>query len=190
MGAYSAQTFFFAGTLLMVLMLTALLVMCRSTRNWSYLDHDRSSIDGGSEYRRAVCSVLGPLHTVHRAELWEVVLDIQAGRSVHVGVDNLNVVRRFGRICDEVDPTKLSILMEEGELLALISEMVQKRDKDMSRVTKVKGHATEDMERFRQVRGDDRLGNKMADEVAELGRRRVDLFLIIDASRDFSGVCW
>ena len=40
---------------------------------------------------------------VHRAELWEVVLAIHAGRSVHVGVDNLNVVRRFGRICDEVD---------------------------------------------------------------------------------------
>ena len=105
----------------------------------------------------------------------EVDLAIQARSAVHVGVDNFNVFRHFGRICDEVDPVKLFlILMDDGDLLALKSEMVQKRGNDTTRVAEVKGHATEAMVRSGHVSDDDQFGNKMADGAAELGRRRVD----------------
>ena len=38
-------------------------------------------------------SVPGPLQTVQRAELWGVILALQSSDAVHVGVDNLGVVR-------------------------------------------------------------------------------------------------
>ena len=44
------------------------------------------------------------------------------------------------------------------------------------------------MVRFGQVTEDDRFGNKMAHETAELGRRRVDP-VVIDARRILTGVC-
>ena len=36
---------------------------------------------------------------------------------MHVGVDNHNVVLQVGRICDDVDPIKPSVLMDDGDLL-------------------------------------------------------------------------
>ena len=39
-----------------------------------------------------------------------------------------------------------------------------------------------------QVRGEDKLGNDAADEAADFGRRRVSP-AVIDARRNFSGVC-
>ena len=49
---------------------------------------------------RGYCSVPGPLQTVQRAELWGVILALQASCGVHLGVDNLNVVRHVGRLLD------------------------------------------------------------------------------------------
>ena len=46
-------------------------------------------------------SVPGPLHTVQRAELWEVILALQSSGVVHVGVDNLGVVRHVGCLLDD-----------------------------------------------------------------------------------------
>ena len=45
------------------------------------------------------CSVPAPLHSVRRAEIWSVVLVLQAAASAHVGVDNLNVVRHVAGPC-------------------------------------------------------------------------------------------
>ena len=45
-------------------------------------------------------SVRGPLQSVQRAELWGVILALQCSSAVHLGVDNLNVVRHVSRILD------------------------------------------------------------------------------------------
>ena len=50
--------------------------------------------------RRGFCSVPLPLQTVQRAELWGVILALQSGDAVHIGVDNLGVVRHVGRLLD------------------------------------------------------------------------------------------
>ena len=39
---------------------------------------------------------------MQRADLWGLVLALQDMEVVHVGVDNLNVVRHVGRICDDI----------------------------------------------------------------------------------------
>ena len=39
-------------------------------------------------------SVPGPLKTVQRAEMWRVILALQALAPVHLGADNMNVVRQ------------------------------------------------------------------------------------------------
>ena len=85
---------------------------------------------------RAFCSVLGPLQTVQRADLWEDIIAFQAGTAVHVGVDNLNVVLHVGRKCDEVDLVKPCVLMNDGDSLAFIFEMVRKRGKN----TRLRAH--------------------------------------------------
>ena len=56
------------------------------------------------------------------------------------------------------------------------------------RISKVKGHADEDLVRAGAVRGLDKLGNDEADESADFGRRRVPWW-VIDARRNLSGVC-
>ena len=61
------------------------------------------------------------------------------------------------------------------------------RGRDTVRISKVKGHAVEDMVRAGRVRELGRVGNNAA-EVAALGRRRVD-FPVLDARRNFAGVC-
>ena len=45
-------------------------------------------------------SVRGLLQSVQRAELWGVILALQCSSTVHLGVDNLNVVRHVSRILD------------------------------------------------------------------------------------------
>ena len=52
---------------------------------------------------RLFCAVLGPLQTVQTAEIWCVVIALQARTSVHIGGDNLNVVRDVGKILDGLD---------------------------------------------------------------------------------------
>ena len=59
---------------------------------------------------------------------------------------------------------------------------------DTVRITKVKGPADEGMVRDGGVRELVRLGNSAADEAADFGRPRFD-FSVIDARRNFAGVC-
>ena len=66
--------------------------------------------------------------------------------------------------------------------------MLHLRGLDTVRISKVKGHPDDGMVLRGQVRREDRLGNDAADEAADFGRRRVRL-VVIDARRNFSGVC-
>ena len=74
------------------------------------------------------------------------------------------------------------------DLLLLIHCMLQQWGLDTVCISKVKGHADDGMVQHGQVRREDKLGNDAADEAADFGRRRVSL-VVIDASRNFSGVC-
>ena len=62
---------------------------------WGHVDGVHPDLD------RACCrgfsSVPGPLQSVQRAEMWGVVLALQSSRAVHLGVDNLGVVRHVDR---------------------------------------------------------------------------------------------
>ena len=50
--------------------------------------------------RGRFCSVLGPLQSVQRAEMWGVIFALQSSGAVHLGFDNLGVVRHVGRLLD------------------------------------------------------------------------------------------
>ena len=122
------------------------------------------------------------------AELWGVILALQVSRGVHLGVDNLNVVRHVGRMLDNNLGSLPFQVLPDGDLLCLIHRMLVLRGLDTVRVTKVKGHASEDMVADGRVRNLDRLGNRAADEAADFGRRRVPV-RVIDARRNLVGVC-
>ena len=79
-------------------------------------------------------------------------------------------------------------LVTDGDLLLLTERMLHRRGLDTIRISKVKGHADEDMVLHGRVRGEDKFGNGAADEAADFGRRRVSL-AVIDARRNLSGVC-
>ena len=53
-----------------------------------------------SRVGRGFCSVPVPLQSVQRAEMWGVILALQSSGAVHLGVDNLSVVRHVGRLLD------------------------------------------------------------------------------------------
>ena len=66
-------------------------------RRWGHLELLPPG-DPGVEHCILFDSVPGPLQSVQRAELWVVILALQVSRGVHLGVDNLNVVRHVGRM--------------------------------------------------------------------------------------------
>ena len=156
-------------------------------RSWGHID---DSLQEGSIVSscRGYCSVPGPLQSVQRAELWSVILALQASGGAHLGVDNLNVVRHVGRLLDGCFRARPFEVLKDGDLLFLIHRMLCLRGFDTVRVSKVKGHASVDMVVHGHVRDLDRLGNKAADEAADFGRRRVPVH-IIDARRNLVGVC-
>ena len=120
--------------------------------------------------------------------MWGVVLALQTSRAVHLGVDNLGVVRHVDRLlrgCPGPTPFEL---VHDGDLLLLIENMLNHRGLDTVRISKVKGHADDAMVLHGQVRQEDKLGNDAADEAADFSRRRVNP-AVIDARRNLSGVC-
>ena len=133
-------------------------------------------------------SVPGPLQTVQRAELWGVILALQSSDAVHVGVDNLGVVRHVGRLLDGGNCAHPFELVIDGDLLVLIRRMLDLRGRDTVRITRVKGHADEGMVLDGRVRELDNLGDSAADEAPDFGRRRVGP-AVVDARRNLSGVC-
>ena len=160
--------------------------LCWSGRRWGHVDLVQS--DGVAHSCGGFVSVPGPLQTVQSAELWVVTLALQSADAVHVGVDNLSVVRHVGRLlggCSFAAPLEL---VTDGDLLILIRRMIDLRGSNTVRVTKVKGHADEGMFFDGRVRELDRLGNHAADEAADFGRRRVGPG-VIDSRRKLSGVC-
>ena len=159
---------------------------CWGDRRWSHVDCVQSV--GVDHSCRAFVSVPGPLQTIQRAELWEVILALQSADAVHVGVDNLGVVRHVGRLLDGGSFSLPLELVTDGDLLVLIRRMIDLRGSNTVRVTKVKGHADEGLVAAGRVRELDRLGNNAADEAADFGRGRVGP-AVLYARRNLSGVC-
>ena len=120
--------------------------------------------------------------------MWGIIPALQSSGAVHLGVDNLGVVRHVGRLLDGRPGSVPFELLKDGDLLFLIDRMIRLRGPDTVRVSKVKGHADEVMVRCGRVREVDRIGNNAADEASDFGRRRVG-HLVIDARRNLSGVC-
>ena len=113
---------------------------------------------------------------------------MQTSRAVHLGVDNLGVVRHVDRLLGGCRGSKPLELVNDGDLLLLIERMLHLRGLDTVRISKVKGHADDGTVLRGQVRQEDRFGNDAADEAADFGRRRVSN-AVIDARRNLSGVC-
>ena len=155
-------------------------------RRWGHVDGVR--LDPGIACCRGFCSVPGPLQSVQRAEMWGVILALQTSRAVHLGVDNLGVVRHVGRLLGGCRGTKPFELVNDGDLLFLIDRMLRQRGLDTVSISRVKGHADDGMVLSGRVRRENKLGNDAADEAAGLGRRRVSP-AVIDARRNLSGVC-
>ena len=107
---------------------------------------------------------------------------------MHLGVDNLGVVRHFWRLLNGHHGSIPFELVTDGDLVLLIERMLQLWGLDTVRVTKVKGHAEEGMVLDGRVREQDKVRNNAADEAADFGRRRVGN-AVIDARRNLSGVC-
>ena len=112
-------------------------------------------------------------------------LALQSSDAVHVGIDNLGVVRHVGRLLNISTPFEL---VTDGDLLVLVDRMLRLRGRDTARVTKVKGHTDDGMVLDGRVRELDKFGNDAADEAADFVRRRVGP-AVIDARRNLSGVC-
>ena len=157
-------------------------------RSWGHFDDDVQG-DGTVASCRGYCSVPGPLQSVQRAELWGVILALQASCGVHLGVDNLNVVRHVGRLLDGGPRARPFEIVKDGDLLCLVHRMLQLRGLDTVKISKVKGHADDGMVLDGRVRDLDRLGNNAADEAADFGRRRRVPVHVIDARRNLVGVC-
>ena len=94
-------------------------------RRWGHVDGVRVHPDLAC--CMGFCSVPGPLQSVQRAEMWGVILALQTSRAVHLGVDNLGVVRHVGRLLDGYRGPKPFELVNDGDLLLLSDRMLRQR---------------------------------------------------------------
>ena len=69
--------------------------------------------------------------------MWGVILALQSTGAVHLGVDNLSVVRHVGRLLDGRPGSVLFELLKDGDLLLLIDRMLHLRGLDTVRISKV-----------------------------------------------------
>ena len=124
---------------------------------WGHVDGVYPGFD------RAFCggfsAVPGPLQTVQRAEMWGVVLALQSSGAVHLGVDNLGVVRHVDRLLRGCRGPRPFQLIDDGDLLLLLDHMLRHRGLRVDTV-----------------------------RISDLGCRRVG-DAVIDARRNLSGVC-
>ena len=67
-----------------------------------------------------------------------VILALQSSSAVHLGVDNLGVVRHVGRLLDGHCGSAPFELVSDGDLLLLIQRMLHLRGLDTVRITKVR----------------------------------------------------
>ena len=88
-------------------------------RMWCHLE---LLIPGEPGVERCVLfdSIRGPLQSVQRAELWWVILALQCSSAVHLGVDNLDVVRHVSRILVGRVACRPFELAVDGELLIFL----------------------------------------------------------------------
>ena len=108
---------------------------CWSGRRWGHLDHVRP--EGEVQSCRGFCSVPGPFQSVQRAEMWCVILALQSSNAVHLGVDNLGVVRHVGHLLDGHCGSIPIELVTDGDLLLLMEGMLRLGGLDTVRITKV-----------------------------------------------------
>ena len=159
---------------------------CWSDRRWGHFD--RIPLDRVPHSCRVLCLFLDFCRLYRGLSCGVVILALQSSDAVHVGVDNLGVVRHVGRLLDGKTASRPFELIKDGDLILLIERMLRLRGLHTVRICKVKGHGVEALVRAGSARDLDRLGNKGADEAADFGRRRVPWW-IIDARRNYSGVC-
>ena len=133
-------------------------------------------------------SIRGPLQSVQRAELWVVILALQCSSAVHLSVDNLNVVCHVSRILDGRVACRPFELTFDVDLLTIIERMVYQRGIQSVKISKVKGHADDDMVAVGSVRVEDKIGDDLADRAADFGRRRVSDW-VMDVRRRFVSAC-
>ena len=126
---------------------------------------------------RAFVPCLALYRLYKRRSFGGIILALQALDAVHLGVDNLNVVRQVGRLLDCVKCSRPAEWMNDGDLMTLERKMIERRCGDAVHITNVMGSADEDMVQVGMVRELDRQENDGADGAADFGRRRVD-FLV------------
>ena len=76
----------------------------------------------------------------------------------------------------------------DGDLLTVIEKMIHQRGIRSVRISKVEGHADDDMVAVGRVRVEDRVGSDLADRAADFGRRKVS-DLVMDVRRRFLSAC-
>ena len=97
-------------------------------------------------------------------------LALPAYSGIHIGIDNMNVLRGVASLLSHRVPRSSLPLMKDGDLLDTIRSMLSLRGFDTVKVSKVKGHATHAMVASGDVRLEDLVGNNGADAAADLGR--------------------
>ena len=70
--------------------------------------------------------------------MWGVILALQTSHAIHLGVDNLGVVRHVGRLLDGCRGAVPFELVNDGDLLLLIDHMLRSRGLDTVRILKLR----------------------------------------------------
>ena len=105
-----------------------------------------------------------------RAELAAGIVTISADRAVHLGTDSQAFLDKAHYVLDLCrrgkQPKKPWGIHADGDLWEAFHDAVKAKGHKSIAITKVKGHATEDMVIKGKVKTEDKEGNDFADKVA------------------------
>ena len=131
------------------------------------------------------CPFNSSLNSSTRCELAAASLALLAPVPVNTGIDNATVVLKRNRIIKHdgrqllggtnsilhrPNPTRKTWSQEkDGDLWEVFAKLVRQRGPKSAKITKVKGHATEEMVQQGKVKAEEKRGNDHVDEAADAG---------------------
>ena len=114
-------------------------------------------------------ALLGHRASSTRAELGAGVAAMFANAPTHQATDSMAYLLKATQIVGGALPKKPFNILPDSDLWEWFARLVKAKGADAVKLTKVKGHATDEMVNQGKVKADHKEGNDASDEAADIG---------------------
>ena len=130
-----------------------------------------------------------------RAQLGAGIAAMMAKAPTHQGTDSMSYLVKAQEILKCKLPKKPWNILTDGDLWKWFAEVVEAKGAEAIRLTKMKGHATDQMVQEGKVKQEHKDGNDGSDEAADIGVEQhgnglLDVSFCLQPSKQSTGSSW